>query len=146
MFSLIALAAAATALPPADRNAAFTAAGATRRGGKWVICKEDAQAAARIDFIGDVNADGRPEAVIVEDGSFCHGATGTGFALVSKQADGKWKLMTQMSGIASFLKTRGTGGWPDISVGGPGFCFPVLRWNGRDYANNRREYEGKPCR
>ena len=22
----------------------------------------------------------------------------------------------------------------------------VLRWNGRDYANHRREYLGKPCR
>ena len=67
-------------------------------------------------------------------------------ALVSKQADGKWKLVLEASGVPEFLKTKGTGGWPDISVGGPGFCFPVLRWNGRNYANQRREYEGKPCR
>ena len=36
-------------------------------------------------------------------------------------------------------------GWPDIQVGGPGFCFPVLRWNGKEYILNRHEYEGKPC-
>jgi hypothetical protein len=38
------------------------------------------------------------------------------------------------------------GGWPDISVGGPGFCFPVMRWNGRAYVRRRMEYDGKPCK
>lgn len=32
-------------------------------------------------------------------------------------------------------------GWPDISVGGPGFCFPVGRWNGKKYKLHRFEYE-----
>jgi len=35
---------------------------------------------------------------------------------------------------------------PDMSVGGPGFCFPVLRWNGKAYVQNRYQYEGKACR
>jgi hypothetical protein len=38
------------------------------------------------------------------------------------------------------------GGWPDISVGGTGFCFPVERWNGREYKHQRWDYEGKPCK
>jgi hypothetical protein len=44
------------------------------------------------------------------------------------------------------LKTKGKDGWPDISVGGPGFCFPVQRWNGKAYELNRCEYEGKRCK
>ena len=40
----------------------------------------------------------------------------------------------------------GAMGWPDISVGGPGFCFPVQRWNGREYKLQRWEYEGKACK
>jgi hypothetical protein len=44
------------------------------------------------------------------------------------------------------LKTKGKDGWPDISVGGPGFCFPVQRWNGKAYELNRFEYEGKRCK
>jgi len=44
------------------------------------------------------------------------------------------------------LKTRGAGGWPDILVGGPGFCFPVERWNGKAYELHRFEYEGKRCK
>jgi hypothetical protein len=48
--------------------------------------------------------------------------------------------------VPRFLATRGKDGWPDLEVGGPGFCFPVQRWNGRAYAQHRMEYEGKPCR
>jgi hypothetical protein len=25
-------------------------------------------------------------------------------------------------------------------------CFPVLRWNGREYKQQRWQYDGKPCR
>lgn len=145
MLALAALAMAAN-LAPADRAAVFRAAGAIRRGAAWVICTDDAQASARIDEARDINGDGRPDAVVGEDGSFCHGAAGTGFVVVSKQADGRWLKMTAQSGMVEFLKTKGVGGWPDIAVGGPGFCFPVLRWNGRSYVYHRREYEGRPCR
>ena len=55
-------------------------------------------------------------------------------------------LLIESTGIAEPLKTRGVAGYPDLSIGGPGFCFPVWRWNGREYANQRFEYEGKPCR
>ncbi len=65
---------------------------------------------------------------------------------MSQQADGGWKLIYSEVGIAEFLKTKGVGGWPDISIGGPGFCFPVWRWNGKAYALNRFEYEGKACK
>ena len=50
------------------------------------------------------------------------------------------------TGLPQFLKTQGAQGWPDISVGGPGFCFPVQRWNGREYKLQRWEYEGKACK
>lgn len=146
MIALIALAASAATLTMQQRAAIFTAAGAVKRGARWKICTEDLDASARIGLLEDLNGDGRPEAVVSEDGTFCHGAAGTGFTLLSKQANGKWKLVFASDGTPQFLKTRYGGGWPDISVGGPGFCFPVLRWNGRAYINHRREYEGRPCR
>jgi hypothetical protein len=70
---------------------------------------------------------------------------GTGYSLVSKGSDGKWVLMDQRQGIPEFLATRGAANWPDIQVGGPGFCFPVVRWNGKEYVPNRYQYEGKRC-
>ena len=57
---------------------------------------------------------------------------GEGFWLVSKVTNGGWRLITGGPGIPEFLKTKGVGGWPDLLVGGPGFCFPVERWNGKE--------------
>jgi hypothetical protein len=54
--------------------------------------------------------------------------------------------MLRDTGIAMVLKTRGVARWPDISIGGPGFCFAVMRWNGKAYVRHRFEYEGKRCR
>ncbi len=142
-------AAGATSLPAADEAAAFKAAGFTRRGGAWRSCDAPAGASATpgsIEQSADLNGDGLPEAVITEGGTYCYGNTGQGFWLVSKLANGSWKVMTSGTGIPEFLGTKGVDGWPDVSVGGPGFCFPVERWNGREYKLQRWEYEGKACK
>ena len=134
-------------LSAADSAAVFKAAGAVRKAGRWTVCVDDpSQPSARIETQGDLNGDRRMEVLVVEDGSFCHGATGTGYQLLSQQADGSWRLIAANSGIAQFLSSKGADGWPDISVGGPGFCFPVERWNGKAYVLNRFEYEGKACK
>lgn len=134
-------------LKAAERAALFKAAGATPRGGKWYLCTEDSQQnEATIDLVRDLNGDGRPEAVVSGYGSFCYGMTGQGYTLLSRQANGSWRTIDEGTGIPEFLQTRGVGGWPDMSVGGPGFCFPVLRWNGKAYALHRHAYEGRPCR
>lgn len=131
----------------ADRAAIFAAAGATQRGGRWLLCAEDPQTqGASIGEVRDLNGDDHPEAVVSEDGTFCNGHAGTGYVLVSRGADGTWTRMSGGAGIPEFLKTTGKDGWPDISVGGPGFCFPVERWNGREYVLHRHEYEGQACK
>lgn len=71
---------------------------------------------------------------------------GAGYSVVSRQADGSWKLITSGSGVPSFLEAKGADGWPDLEIGGPGFCFAVERWNGSEYVLNRHEYEGKRCK
>ncbi len=137
-------------LSPADEAAAFAAAGFTRKGAQWRSDCDDpgtpSYSPGEIQQVKDLNGDGRPEAVIVEGGTYCYGFTGQGYKIVSQQADGSWKLITYDSGFPNFLTTHGSGGWPDIEIGGPGFCFPVHRWNGHEYVLNRMEYEGKPCK
>ncbi len=134
-------------LPP-DEAAAFQAAGFTRKGKQWRACDDPtlSYTPGVIQEVRDLNNDGRPEAIITEGGTYCYGLTGTGYSLVSKQADGSWKRITNGTGIPTFLSTKGADGWPDIEIGGPGFCFPVERWNGRTYMLHRHQYEGKPCR
>ena len=140
----------ATSVPAADEAAIFGTAGFTKRGGKWRTDCDDPSSGSyepgAIETYRDLNGDGRPEALVTEGGTFCYGNSGTGFLLLSKQANGKWATLYQAQGIAELLKTSGVGKMPDISVGGPGFCFPVVRWNGKAYVQNRFEYEGKSCR
>jgi len=140
--------ASAAQLSPSDQEAAFQAAGFKRQGEQWRACDDPTPTytPGAIETVRDLNGDGLPEAVITEGGNYCYGHAGTGFTLVSKQADGSWKSIYAATGMAAFLPTKGAGGWPDIEVGGPGFCFPVVRWDGREYRLQRHEYEGKPCR
>jgi hypothetical protein len=133
-------------LTDADKIEVFKSAGAVQRQGKWVVCADEPNpTGATIESVRDLNGDGRPEAVVTEGGTFCYGHAGMGYQVLSRQADGRWRVMSSGSGIPQFLKTKGVAGWPDISVGGPGFCFPVERWNGKAYAVHRYEYEGKRC-
>jgi len=132
--------AAGPALSPAERAAAFKAAGFKALGRDWVDCGR-----GQISEVRDINGDGLPEVLISERDVGCFGNAGQGYSLVSQQANGDWHLLAQGTGMPGFLPGPGVGGWPDMLVGGPGFCFPVYRWNGRKYELNRREYEGKPC-
>ena len=141
----------AASAPAAEQATIFKAAGFTRRGAAWKSgncdgAEIESYSPGNIETYRDLNGDGRPEAVVTEGGAICYGMTGTHFWLVSKQANGSWKLMTQETAMPDFLKAKGSGGWPDISLGGPGFCFPVVRWNGKAYVNHRLEYEGKRCK
>lgn len=159
-------AAAATAAPPAappatapggttelsaeKRSAAFQAAGFRNSGGQWRSNCDDpgtpSYSPGSIDKVADLNGDGRPEVVIIEGGTYCYGMTGQGYWLVSQRADGRWQLMDSGTGMLDVLATKGADGWPDLEIGGPGFCFPVRRWNGREYQQQRWQYDGKPCK
>lgn len=153
LLALALLPAAAFAAPqvklsPADEAAAFRAAGFTRAGGQWMACGDpgtETYSPGAVERVEDLNGDGRPEAIIVEGGTYCFGMTGQGYTLVSKQADGSWKRMSGGIGMVAVLATKGAGGWPDLEIGGPGFCFPVLRWNGRAYVLHRHQYDEKAC-
>lgn len=140
----------AASAPAAEEPAIFKAAGFTRTAGKWhTECDQPDSGSyepGAIDTYRDLNGDGRPEAIVTEGGTYCYGNTGAGFWLLAKQPSGAWKVLYQSQGIAELLPTRGVAKMPDISVGGPGFCFLVVRWNGRAYLKNRFEYEGKACK
>ena len=140
--------AAPAKLSPADEAAAFKAAGFKLKGKQWRGCDDPSPSytPGAVGEVRDLNGDGLPEVVLTEGSTSCYGNTGAGYSLLSKQANGSWKRITYGPGILTFLPTKGVGGWPDIEIGGPGFCFPVERWNGQKYVLQRHQYEGKPCR
>ena len=126
-----------------DRAAAFRAAGFTATRGKYLACDKRQELAIEIR---DLNGEGRPDAVITDFGTECFGNTGQGFVIATKDPSGAWRKLYGSQGIPEFQTTRGAAGWPDIENGGPGFCFPILRWNGSDYALLRwKAYEPGAC-
>ena len=142
---LLAILAFALALqaPPseAERAAIFQAAGFTPTGGHWLMCDRSTPLGLELR---DLDGDGQAEAIVTDGGSECYGSTERGFFLLSRGAYVRWTNLYQSPGIPNFLQSR-VNGWPEIEVGGPGFCFPVLQWTGKEYAIARQAYEGRPC-
>jgi hypothetical protein len=129
----------------ADRAAAFRAAGLTQKGGRWVGCDGETEGSIEASDIRDINGDGQVDVLVTESGTACFGNTGQGFHLIARASGGGWKELYSSPGIPEFQKTAANG-WPDVEVGGPGFCFPILRWTGKTYAFLRNhEYEKGAC-
>ena len=142
---------AAVMVPPTEANAIFAAAGFKKRGASWKSgncdgAESESYSPGAIEDYRDLNGDGRPEAIVTEGGAVCYVMTGTHFWLLSKQPGGAWKRIYDETAMPDFLTTKGVGGWPDIQLGGPGFCFAVVRWNGKAFAHRSYQYEGKACR
>jgi len=136
-------------LTASDEAAIFAAAGFTRVGDHWQACDltdTPSYSPGSIEWTRDLNGDGLPEVLVMEGSAMCFGMTGASYAIVSKQGDDSWKLITGGIGLIETLESTGKDGWPDLQIGGPGFCFPVHRWNGTEYDVDRFQYEGKPCK
>ena len=144
--AMLAASAPATEQPLIFKAAGFSRSGAVWKSGNCDGAESESYSPGTIETYRDLNGDGRDEAIVTEGGAVCYGMTGTHFWLLSKQADNSWRLIHDETAMPDFLKTKGTDGWPDIQMGGPGFCFPVWRWNGKSYTLNRFEYEGKRCK
>jgi hypothetical protein len=85
----------------------------------------------------DMNKDGVDELFIGFGSVALFGNVGESFALYIKDKSGAYKLAESFSGRPTILSAANLG-YPDIMVGGPGFEFPVYRWNGRAYAMHRK--------
>lgn len=123
------LGAAAPNLSPTDLKAVLAAAGLTERNGQWLdAC--DRPTEPQVDVM-DLNGDGKPEVFVSVSGT-CYGNTGVNLSLLIQDKQGRWQDNFGFPGVYRLLGTRHRG-YPDIEIGGPGFCFPVWRWNGSRY-------------
>lgn len=79
----------------------------------------------------DLNGDGQLEVMTQEFGS-CFGRAGVQMNLYIKDKSGKWQPQFGFPGSPKILEAKNQG-FPDIEVLGPGTCFPVWRYNGKQY-------------
>ncbi len=123
-------------LAPAEMQAVYKAAGLTERGGKILdTCGKAIE--PQVDVV-DLNGDGQPEVFVLATDAICYGDAGGELSLLIKDKQGRWQRNLGVpAGAYTLLKTKNQG-YPDIEIGGPGFCFPVWRWNGKAYAIHKR--------
>ncbi|HEV7325492.1 MAG TPA: hypothetical protein VGN91_10500 [Bosea sp. (in: a-proteobacteria)] len=81
--------------------------------------------------VKDINDDGISEIILTETGtagaSLCFGMVGQQMSLIVANGAGGWRtaLSVPAAGL-DFIKGSDRA-WPDIEIGGPGFCFPIWR-------------------
>ena len=81
----------------------------------------------------DLNGDGTLEVFLLGGNSCLSGSAGATVSLFIKDASGKYQPHLGFpAGSYEVLETSNQG-FPDLMFGGPGFCFPVWRWNGTTY-------------
>ncbi|MBP2262446.1 hypothetical protein J2W83_001112 [Pseudomonas hunanensis] len=140
--ALVTSAAVAGELARTEQLKAFKAAGFGTGSSECEQEEAGSYTPATIELVRDINDDGRPDALITEGSVACYGVAGSGFYLVSQQADADWKLLASGSGVIEFLPEKGADGWPDIQIGGPGTCFAVQRYDGKAYQFHHRAGSG----
>jgi hypothetical protein len=83
--------------------------------------------------ITDLNDDGVRE-VFVHWGNACtSGMTGRSLSLLVKNEAGEYREQFGFPAFGYTRVTTGEHGFPDLELGGPGFCAPVWSWNGGAY-------------
>ena len=96
----------------------------------------------------DVNQDGIEELFVVYGNDFTSGRTGSSVVLFIKPSGGRYQKNLDFPGAPPDVLTTANLGYPDLLIGGPGFEFPVWRWNGKAYDHHRKikdaDYEKTP--
>jgi hypothetical protein len=108
---------------------------------QFAIAGDEASLIAPFDaevFPTDMNNDGKEEIFIVFGNSYTSGATGSNVLLFIKDKAGNYQSNFGFSGTMPEIMPSKNAGYPDLLIGGPGFEFPVWRWNGREYVFNRK--------
>jgi hypothetical protein len=85
----------------------------------------------------DLNKDGNEEIFVVYGNSFTSGSTGSDVMFFVKDASGKYKQNFAITSAVPMAISTSNKGYPDLVLGGPGFEFPVWRWDGSKYDNHK---------
>ena len=94
------------------------------------VCGQPAD--AKVEF-RDMNSDGRQEVLVIFGNSCTSGMAGSSVLLLIRDAGGKLQPNLGFSAASADPLPESSLGYPDLLIGGPGFCFPVWRWDGTAY-------------
>ena len=84
-------------------------------------------------YTTDLNKDGKEEVFILFGNSYTSGMTGSSIIVFIADRNGTYKMNLGFPGTLPDALSTANMGYPDLLIGGPGFEFPVWRWNGKAY-------------
>lgn len=93
---------------------------------------------ASVEF-RDMNSDGRQEVLVIHGNSCTSGMAGSSALLLIRDAGGTLQPNLGFPAASADPLPEMSQGYPDLLIGGPGFCFPVWRWNGKEYIGLRND-------
>ncbi|HZF26390.1 MAG TPA: hypothetical protein VEZ88_09020 [Steroidobacteraceae bacterium] len=99
------------------------------------VCGQPAEASVEFP---DLNGDQVSEVVVIF-GNSCTSGHAERSVLLFVRRDGKLRANLGFPGASVDALTSRNLGYADIRIGGPGWCFPVWRWNGSEYVGLRNE-------
>ncbi len=100
------------------------------------ICGQPASAS--VEF-RDMNADGKQEILVTFGNSCTSGHAGSTVVLFVRNREGNLQANLGFPAASADPLPDRNEGYPDLLIGGPGFCFGVWRWNGTTYDYLRNE-------
>lgn len=95
-------------------------------------------ASASIEF-RDMNADGKQEALVIFGNTCTSGHAGSSALLFIRNPAGNLQAQLGFPAASAGPLPEKNEGYPDLLIGGPGFCFGVWRWNGAAYEHLRND-------
>ncbi|KAA2239917.1 hypothetical protein F0L74_27410 [Chitinophaga agrisoli] len=84
-------------------------------------------------YPADMNKDGKEEIFVVFGNTFTSGNTGSSVVLFIRNGAGTYTEHLGFPGMAPDVLATVSKGYPDLLIGGPGFEYPVWRWDGKTY-------------
>ena len=87
---------------------------------------------AAVEF-SDWNGDGNQEVLVIAGNTCTSGMAGSSVFLFIKDSTGTYLPSLGFPASSATPESTANLGYPDLLIGGPGFCFPVWRWDGTAY-------------
>lgn len=116
-----------------EKNWLFSQLNLTLSTDKRLFKSGDYDVAAQA-WVTDMNKDGVEEVFLVMQCQELFGDLGEAFQLYIKNSKGVFERQTEFgSGFIMLITSDNKKGYPDISLAGPGFEFPIYSWDGKKY-------------
>lgn len=122
-------------LTPAQKNTLYRKLGLQVAANKKGFRMDGFDVGARA-YPVDLNKDGVEEVFVVMDG-LLFGNTGEGVALFMRNSAGVYEQQEEVAGGIAVILDKHSNGYPELVIAGPGFEFPLYRWNGKSYTHVR---------